>query len=152
MQQLFGKNKRCHYPSLIILQAPQRDKFFVLKGVSNNVTLDDFTDLLDYNKITHAEAERMKSKRSGRDLPFIKIKCHNLKQAEALISGGLVYQKTGIIFRVEEFRTTPSIQQCFKRQGFGHKALNCTEKPERVVCDEAHSQKIVLTKKKSKMC
>ena len=29
---------------------------------SGDVTLDDFKDLLDYNKITHAEAERMKSK------------------------------------------------------------------------------------------
>ena len=51
----------------------------------------------------------MTSKRSGRDLPFIKIKCDYLKQAEALILGGLVCQKTGIIFKVEEFRTTPSI-------------------------------------------
>ena len=120
----------------------------VFKGVSNNVTLDDFKDLLDYNKITHAEAERMKSKRSDRDLPFIKIKCDNLKQAEALISGGLICQKTGIIFRVKEFRTIPLIQQCFKYQGFGHKAPNCTKKPKCVVCCEAHSHKNCLNKKK----
>ena len=69
----------------------------------------------------------MKSKRSGRDLPFIKIKCDNLKQAEALISEVLVCRKTGIIFRVEEFRTAPSTQQCFKCQGFGHRAPNCTK-------------------------
>ena len=37
--------------------------------------------------MTHAEAERMKSKRSGRGLPFIKIKRDNTKQSEALISG-----------------------------------------------------------------
>ena len=65
----------------------------------------------------------MKSKRSDRDLPFIKIKCDDPKQSEALISGGLVCQKTDIIFKVEEFRT-PSIQQCFKCQGFGYKAPN----------------------------
>ena len=52
-----------------------------------HVILDDFKDRLDYSRFTHAEAERMKSKRSGRDLPFIKLKCDNLKQAEALISG-----------------------------------------------------------------
>ena len=56
----------------------------------------------------------MKSKRTGRDLPFIKVKCDNPKQAEALISGGLICQKTGIIFKVEEFRITPLIQQCVK--------------------------------------
>ena len=60
----------------------------------------------------------MKSKRTGRDLPFIKVKCDNPKPAEALISGGLICQKTGIMFKVKEFRITPSIQQCFKCQGF----------------------------------
>ena len=120
----------------------------VFKGVSNNITLEDFKQLLDFNKITHAEAERMKSKRTGRDLPFIKVKCDNPKQAEALISGGLICQKTGIIFKVEEFRITPSIQQCFKCQGFGHKAQNCTKKQKCVVCGEAHSHKDCPNKNK----
>ena len=75
----------------------------------------------------------MKSKRTSRDLPFIKVKCDNPKQAEALISGELIRQKTGIIFKVEEFRITPSIQQRFKCQGFGHKAQNCT-KNRNVLC------------------
>ena len=83
----------------------------------------------------------MKSKRTGRDLPFIKIKRDDQKQADALISGGLICQKTGIIFKVEEFRITPSIQQCFKCQGFGHKTQNCTKKQKCVVCSEAHSHK-----------
>ena len=81
----------------------------------------------------------MKSKRSGKELPFIKIKSDDPKQTQALISGGLVCQKTGIIFRVEEFKTTPSILQCFKCQGFGHKAPNCTKNEKCVVCGEAHS-------------
>ena len=90
----------------------------------------------------------MKSKRTGRDLPFIKVKCDNPKQAEALISGGLICQKTGIIFKVEEFRITPSVQQCFKCQGFGHKAQNCTKKQKCVVCGEAHSHKDCPNKNK----
>ena len=36
---------------------------------------------------------------------------------------------------------TPSIQQCFKCQGFGHKAQNCTKKQKCVVCGKAHSHK-----------
>ena len=91
----------------------------------------------------------MKSKRLGRDLPFTKIKCDNIKQAETLISGGLVCQKTGIIFLVQEFRTTPSIQQCFKCQGFGHKAPNCTKKQKCVVCGETHSHKNCPDKERS---
>ena len=96
----------------------------VFKGVSVNITIKDFKELLDFNQINHAEAERMKSKRTGKDLPFIKVKSDDPKQAEALILGGLVCQKTGIIFRFEEFKTTPSILQCFKCQGFGHKTSN----------------------------
>ena len=125
----------------------------MFKGVSTNVTIDDFEELLEFNKITHAEAERMTSKRSDTDLPFIKIKCDDPKQAEEgenFISGGFICQKTGIIFKVEEFRTTPLIQQCFKCQGFGHKAPNCTKKPKCVVCGEAHSHKICRNKDKRK--
>ena len=83
-------------------------------------------------------------------LPFIKIKSDDPKQAEALLSGGLVCQKTGIIFRVEEFKTTPPILQCFKCQSFGHKALNCTKKEKCVVCGEAHSHKNCPNKEKRK--
>ena len=90
----------------------------------------------------------MKSKRTGKDLPIIKIKSDDPTQAEALLSGGPVCQKTGIIFRVEGFKTTPSIPQCFKCQGFGHKALNCTKKC--VVCGEAHSHKNCQNKEKRK--
>ena len=68
----------------------------------------------------------MKSKRTGKELPFIKIKGDDPKQAEA--------QKTGIIFKVKEFKTTPSILQCFKCQGFGRKTPNCTKNQKCVVC------------------
>ena len=110
----------------------------VFKGTSNNITIKDFEELLDFNKINHAEAERMKSKTTGKELPFIKIKSDDPKQAEAQLSGGLICQKTGIIFRVEEFKITPSILQCFKCQGFGHKAPNCTKDQKCVVRGEAH--------------
>ena len=141
MQQVFGKKVKMSLPKSYRSADAKKDKVLVFKGVSNNMSLEDFKQLLDFNKITHAEAERMKSKRTGRDLPFIKVKCDNPKQAEALISGGLICQKTGIIFKVKEFRITPSIQQCFKCQGFGHKAQNCTNKQKCVVCGEAHSHK-----------
>ena len=90
----------------------------------------------------------MKSERSGKDLPFIKIKSDDPKQAKARLSGGLVCQRTGIIFRVEEFKTTPSILQCFKCQGFRCKAPNCTKNEKCVVCGEAHSHKNCPNKEK----
>ena len=51
-------------------------------------------------------------------------------------------------FKVEEFRTRPSIQQCFKCQGFGYKAPNYTKKQKCVVCGEAHSHKNCPNKEK----
>ena len=148
MQQVFGKNVKVSLPKSYHSADTTNGKILVFKGVSANVTIDEFKELLEFNKITHAEAERMTSKRSGRDLLFIKIKCDDLKQAKALISCGLICQKIGIIFKVEKFRTTPSIQQCFKCQGFGHKAPDCTKKTKCVVCGEAHSHKNCPDKKK----
>ena len=68
----------------------------------------------------------------------------------ALISAKFVCQKTGIIFKVEEFRTTPSIQQCVKCQDFGNKTPNCTKKPKCVVCGEAHFHKNCPNREKRK--
>ena len=124
MKQVFGPKVKVTIPRSYHSADTSNSKILVFKGVSINITVNDFKELLNFNKISHAEAERMKSKRTGRDLPFIKIKCDDPKQAEALISGGFICQKTSIIFKVEEFRITPSIQQCFKCQGFGHKAKN----------------------------
>ena len=120
MLQVFGKKVKVSLPKSYHFADAKKEKILAFKGVSSSITLKDFKELLDFNKITDAEAGRMKLKRTGRDLPFIKIKCDNPKQAEALISGELICQKTGIIFKVEEFRITPSIQQCFKC----HKAQN----------------------------
>ena len=87
MQQVFGKKIKMSLPKSYHSADAKKDKILVFKGVSNNITLEDFKQLLDFNKIIHAEAERMKSKRTGRDLPSIKIKRDDPKQAEALISG-----------------------------------------------------------------
>ena len=141
MKQVFGRNVKVTPPRSYHSADASKSKILVFKGVSINITVNYFKELLDFNKITHAEAERVKSKRTGRDLPFIKLKCDDPEQAEALILGGCICQKTGIIFKVEEFRITSSIQQCFKCQGFGQKAQNCTKKQKCVVCGEAHSHK-----------
>ena len=148
MQQVCGENVKVPLPKSYHSADATKGKMLVFKRVSTNVTIDDFKEMLQFNKITHAEAERMTSKISGRDLSFIKIKCDDPKEAEKFISGGFICQKTGIIFKVEEFRTTPSIQQCFKCQSFGHKAPNCT-KNQNVLCVVKHILiKTALTKKK----
>ena len=90
MQQVFDKKVKMSLPRSYHSADAKKDKILVFKGVSNNITHEDFKQLLDFNKITHAEAERMKPKRTGKDLPFIKIKSDDPQQAEALISGGLI--------------------------------------------------------------
>ena len=98
MQQVFGKKVKVSLPNSYHSADSKKERILVFKGVSSDITLENFKELLDFNKINHPEAERMKSTRTGRDLPFIKIKCDNPKQAEALMSEGLICQKTGIIF------------------------------------------------------
>ena len=87
MQQVFGKKVKMSLPRSYHSADAKKDKILVFKGVSNNITVEEFKQLLDFSKITHAEAERMKSKRTGKDLPFIKITSDDPKQTEALISG-----------------------------------------------------------------
>ena len=128
MQQVFGKNVKLSLPESYHSADATKGNILVFMGVSTNLTIDDFKELLEFNNITHAEAER--TRRSFR--------------------GGFICQKTGIIFKAEEFRTTPSILQCLKCQGFGHKVPNCNKKPKCVVCGESHSYKNCPNKDKRK--
>ena len=105
MKQVFGPKVKVSPLKSYHSADASKIKYLVFKGLSNNISVNEFKELLDFNKITHAEAERMKSKRSGKDLPFIKVKSDDPKQAEILILGGLLCQKTGIIFRVEGSRS-----------------------------------------------
>ena len=150
MKQVFGPKVKVSLPKSYHSAEASKSKYLVFKGVSNNISVNEFKELLDFNNITHAEAECMKSKRSGKDLPFIKIKSDDPKQADTLHSRGLVCHKTGIIFRLEEFKTTPSILQFFKCVAFGHRAPNCTKIEKCVVCGEAHSHKNCPNKEKRK--
>ena len=62
-------------------------------------------------------------------------------EAEALISQNLVCQITGIVYKVEEFRSPVSVSQCFNCQSFGHSAKNSRSKQECLTCGESHSHK-----------
>ena len=88
MKQVFGPKVKVSLPKSYHSADASKSKILIFKGVSHNITIKDFQELLDFNKISHAEAEQMKSKRTGKDLPFIKIKSDKPKQAEALLFGG----------------------------------------------------------------
>ena len=48
---------------------------------------------------------------------------------------------TDIIYRMEEFRTPISVQQCYNCQCFGHTAKTCRSKTKCLICGEAHHHK-----------
>ena len=75
MKQVFGPKVKVTLPRSYHSEDASKSKILIFKGVSISITVNDFKELLDFNKITHSEAEQMKSKRTGRDQPFIKIKC-----------------------------------------------------------------------------
>ena len=62
-------------------------------------------------------------------------------EAEALLSQNLMWNVTGIVYKVEEFRQPVSVSQCFNCQSFGHSAQNCKSKQKCVICGENHSHK-----------
>ena len=80
LQQGFGKNVKVSLPKSYHSADATKGKILVFKGVSTNVTIDDFKELLEFNKITDAEAERMAS---------IKIKIWRSKASRCTHFGGI---------------------------------------------------------------
>ena len=139
MKACLGQNLKISLPKAY--QNQTKSKTLVVKGVPTEFTDEEFKQVLDHNKINHAKAERMKSKRDGRKLQMFQIDLSDSAEAEALISSNITCPQTGIIFKVEEFRTPISVQQCYNCQHFGHSAKNCQAKTKCVICGEGHSHK-----------
>ena len=116
-------------------------------------TNDEFKKILDHNKIKHAKAERMKSRRDGRSLQMFQIELSDPAKAKAIISNNITCPQTGIIFKVEEFRAAISVQQCYNCQNFGHSAKNCRQKLNVPSVEKAtHTKNAQTEKKATKMC
>ena len=76
------------------------------------VTEQEFKEFVDLNKINYAKAERLTSKKDGRVLELFKLEIKDDTEVEALITENLTCPITAIIYRVEEFGTPISVQQC----------------------------------------
>ena len=77
------------------------------------VSEQEFKEFLDLNKINYAKAERLISKKDGRVLQIFELEIKDDTEAEALIAENLTCPATGCIYRLEEFRTPISVQQCY---------------------------------------
>ena len=140
MKAALGKNVRISLPKAYqILQ--EQNKRLAVKGVPTDITEANLREFLDLNKISYANAERLKSKKDGRVLPIFQLELSNPAEAEALLSQNLMCNVTGIVYKVEEFRQPVSVQQCFNCQCFEHPTQNCKSKQKCVICGENHSHK-----------
>ena len=74
MKQVFGPKVKVSLPKSYHSADASKSKFLVFKGVSINITIDEFKELLDFSKITHAEVERMKSKEQAKTCHLLKLK------------------------------------------------------------------------------
>ena len=70
-------------------------------------------------------------------------------EAEAIISENLTCPQTGIIFKVEEFRTPISVRQGYNCQNFETSAKNYQAKTKCGICGEDHSHQGCPNRKKS---
>ena len=133
-------------------QIKEKSKTVIVKGVPTEFTNDEFKEILDYNKIQYAKAERMKSRRDGRLLQMFQTELKDPGKPRQLyhITFPQIYHitfpQTGIIFKVEEFRAPISVWQCYTCQNFGHSAKNCQAKIKCVICGEGHSHKGCLNR------
>ena len=60
MKQVFRPKVKVSLPKSYHSADTTKSEVLVFKGVSNNIIIKGFQELLDFNKIFHAEAERMK--------------------------------------------------------------------------------------------
>ena len=112
-----------------------------VKGVPTDITEADFKEFLDLNKISYAKAERLKSKKDGRDLPIFQLEITDPDEAEALLSQNLACNVTRIVYKVEEFRALISVRKCYNCQCFGNSGKTCRSKQKCLICGENHSHK-----------
>ena len=118
-----------------------RNKSPAIKGVPTDITDQEFREFLDLNKINHAKADCLKSKKDSRVLPIFQLEINDPTEAEALISQNLVSNVTGIVNKVEEFRQPVSVTHCFNCQSFGHSEKKCRSKQKCLICGGSHSRK-----------
>ena len=116
-----GKNVNVSLPEAFQTNKT-RTRSLAMKGVPTDITDTEFLKFLDLNKINYAKAERLKTKIDGRVLPIFRLEINDPTEAEALHSQNLVCQVTGIVYKVEEFRSPVSVTQCYSCQSFGHSA------------------------------
>ena len=138
MKACLGKNLKISLPKAY--QNNLKSKTLIVTGVPTKFTNEEFKQVLDHNKIKHAKAERMKSRRDGR--------C-NIAEAEAIISNKITCPQTGIIFKVEEFRAAISVQQCYSCQNFGHSTKTVRQKLNVLSVEKATHTKDAQTEKKA---
>ena len=136
MKACLGQNVSASLPKAY--QTTKRaSKTLVVKGVPTEVSEKDFKEFLDLNKIIYPKAERLTSKKDGRVLQMFKLEIKDEAEAEALISQHLTCHITGIIYKVEEFRSPVSVKQCWNCQSFGHSAKTS----KCLICGESHNHK-----------
>ena len=139
MKACLGQNVKISLPKAY--QSSQPKKSLVIKGVPAEVSEQEFKEFLDLNKINYAKAERLISEKDGRVPEIFKLEIKDDTEAEALIADNLTCPVTGIIYRVEEFRTPISVQQCYNCQCFRHTVKTCRSKIKRLICREDHHHK-----------
>ena len=84
MKACLGQNLKIRLPKAY--QIKEESKTLVVKGVPTEFTKDEFKEILDYNKIHCAKAERMKSRRDDRSLQkMFQIELKDPVEAEAIL-------------------------------------------------------------------
>ena len=124
---------------------------FVITNVSHTITeADILQELKEGNNICAKKVSRIQSRATGSQTKLIRVITTDEKQCNQALQLGVKigFQK----YRCEPSKSQPTVQQCFKCQGFGHIAKNCTEEQKCLRCSGSHPLKECKIEKSQATC
>lgn len=124
---------------------------YVITNVPHSFTLADIKHELEFtNKMPAKDVSRIVSRATNQATKLIRVFTANPQHALSAVKHGvyLGFQK----HRCEESTQKPTIQQCFKCQGYGHMAKECAKELKCLRCSGEHSLKDCKQPKEEPTC
>lgn len=110
----------------------------VLHDVPNFLDEEDILDKLEEQYGENIEkVVRMKSKKTGKDTPMVRIMCKNDHTAISILSNGITL--CGAVLKGEKAWTTPKITRCYRCQEVDHTQHDCKKTRKCGKCAEEHN-------------
>ena len=117
-----------------INNVPEKAHKVVAIGVHQTISEDDIKTELANSNVKINKVQRLKF--NGQPTRKVVIQFENEQDMKIALFSGIYFGRMRI--RCETYRTTPSVTQCYKCQGFNHVAKDCKKDQKCVRCAGPH--------------